>query len=214
MEKPTPLYTVGEEIANSITHGIGSALSVVATVLLIVAAAKSGSAMKVVCASIYGTCLIILFTMSTLYHALVPPKAKKVFRIFDHISIFILIAGSYTPIALVSVGGWIGWTMFGVVWGIAILGIVLNSINLEKFKVFSMVAYILMGWCVIVAIKPVMSALCGSAMKLLVAGGLVYTFGIAFYAMTKIRYMHSIWHVFVLAGAILQYFCIQLYVIS
>ena len=214
MEKSQRMYTVGEEIANSITHGIGAALSIAACVLLIVAAAKSGSAMKVVCASIYGTCLIILFTMSTLYHALTAPKAKKVFRVFDHISIYILIAGSYMPIALVSLGGWIGWTMFGVVWGMAILGIVFNSINIEKFKVFSMIAYIMMGWCVIVAIKPVIEALNGPALTLLVAGGLAYTFGIAFYAMTKIRYMHTIWHLFVLAGAILQYFCIQLYVIS
>ncbi len=214
LDKDKKLYTVGEEIANSVTHGIGSALSIAGCVLLIVAAAKTGSAMKVVCASVYGACLIILFTMSTLYHALTPPKAKKVFRIFDHISIFILIAGSYTPISLCSVGGWIGWTMFGVVWGMAILGIVLNSISIEKFKIFSMVAYIVMGWCVIVAIKPVMMALSSPAMVLLVAGGVAYTIGIAFYAMTKIRYMHSIWHLFVLAGAILQYFCIQLYVIS
>lgn len=214
MEKTKRLYTVGEEIANSVTHGIGSALSIAACVLLIVAAAKSGSAMKVVCASIYGACLIILFTMSTLYHAIVPPKAKKVFRVFDHISIFILIAGSYTPIALISVGGWIGWTMFGIVWGMCILGIVLNSISIEKFKVFSMIAYISMGWCVVAAIKPVINALNIPALIFLVSGGVAYTLGIVFYALKKIKYMHSIWHLFVLAGAILQYFCIQLYVVS
>lgn len=214
MEKTKKLYTLGEEIFNSVSHGIGSALSIAACVLLIVAGAKSGSALKVVCASIYGACLIILFTMSTLYHAISAPRAKKVFRVFDHVSIFILIAGSYTPISLVSIGGWIGWTMFGVVWGMAILGIVLNSINIEKFKVFSMIAYIVMGWCCVVAIKPVIAALSAPALILLVAGGIAYTLGIAFYAMTKIKYMHSIWHLFVLAGAILQYFCIQLYVVS
>ncbi len=213
MEKTKKLYTVGEEIANSVTHGIGVALSIAACVLLIISSAKSGSALKVVCASIYGACLILLFLMSTLYHAIVPEKAKKVFRVFDHTSIFILIAGSYTPVMLVTIGGALGWTIFGIVWGMALIGIVLNSISIEKFKVFSMIAYIAMGWCVIFAIKPVVELLDRNALIFLVTGGLAYTLGIIFYKMKNIPYMHSVWHLFVLAGAILQYFCMQFYVL-
>lgn len=214
MEKTKKMYTVGEEIANSVTHGIGALLSIAACVLMIVTAAKAGSSMQVVCASIYGACLIILFIMSTLYHALVPEKAKKVFRVFDHTSIFILIAGTYMPIVLVSLGGALGWTMFGITWGIAILGIVLNSISIEKFKVFSMVAYILMGWCVIFIAKPVLNAMDMRGIVLLVAGGILYTLGLIFYKMKDVKYMHSIWHLFVLAGAILHYFCVQFYVLG
>lgn len=214
MEKSKRLYTVGEEIANSITHGIGVLLSIAACVLLIVFSAQTGSAMKVVCASVYGTCLIILFLMSTLYHAIVPEKAKRVFRVFDHTSIFILIAGSYTPIALVTLGGALGWTIFGIVWGVSILGIVLNSISIERFKKFSMISYIALGWCVVFVIKTVIEKLPMTAFMLLLAGGIAYTLGVVFYKMKKVKYMHSIWHLFVLAGAILQYFCVQLYVIS
>lgn len=212
--KNNKMYTLGEEIANAIIHGIGTLLSIAACVLLIVVAAKSGSAMKVVCASIYGASLIILFLMSTLYHALTPEKAKKVFRKFDHATIFLLIAGSYTPIVLVSLGGALGWVMFGIIWAIAVLGIVLNSINIEKFKVFSMIAYIVMGWCVVFVAKPTIQSLAPNGLLLLFLGGLAYTLGIIFYKMKNIKYMHTIWHVFVLAGAILQYFCMQFYVVA
>lgn len=214
VEKSKKLYTVGEEVANAVTHGIGTLLSIAACVLLIVFAAQSGSAMKVVCASIYGACLIILFLMSTLYHAIVPEKAKRVFRIFDHTSIFVLIAGSYTPIALVTLGGALGWTIFGIVWGVSVLGIVLNSISIERFKRFSMILYVALGWCVIFVIKTVLEKLPLPAFLLLLAGGIAYTLGIVFYKMKNVKYMHSVWHLFVLAGAILQYFCVQLYVVS
>ena len=208
------LYTLGEEIANAVIHGIGTLLGIAACVLLIVAAAKSGSAMKVVCASIYGASLIILFLMSTLYHALSPEGAKKVFRKFDHATIFLLIAGSYTPIVLCSIGGALGWVMFGLVWTLAIIGIVFNAISVEKFKVFSMVTYIFMGWCVVFIAKPTIQSLDPKGLLLLFLGGLAYTFGLIFYKMKDKKYMHTVWHVFVLAGAILQYFCIQLYVVA
>ncbi len=214
MEKAKKMYTVGEEIVNSITHGIGALLSVAACVIMIVTAAKAGSSMQVVCASIYGACLIILFTMSTLYHALVPEKAKKVFRVFDHTSIFILIAGTYMPIVLVAIGGALGWTMFGIIWGLAILGIVLNSVSIEKFKVFSMIAYLAMGWCVLFIAKPVLNVMNIKGIVLLVIGGIAYTLGLIFYKKKEIKYMHSIWHLFVLAGAILHYFCVQFYVLG
>lgn len=214
MEKAKKMYTVGEEIANSVTHGIGALLSIAACVIMIVTAAKARSGMQVVCASIYGTCLIILFTMSTLYHALVPEKAKKVFRVFDHTSIFILIAGTYMPIVLVAIGGALGWTMFGIIWGFAILGIVLNSVSIEKFKVFSMIAYLVMGWCVLFVAKPVLNVMNVKGIVLLVLGGIAYTLGLIFYKKKDIKYMHSIWHLFVLAGAILHYFCVQFYVLG
>lgn len=214
MEKTKKMYTVGEEIANSVTHGIGALLSIAACVIMIVTAAKAGSGMQVVCASVYGACLIILFTMSTLYHALVPEKAKKVFRVFDHTSIFILIAGTYMPIVLVAIGGALGWTMFGIIWGFAILGIVLNSVSIEKFKVFSMIAYLVMGWCVLFIAKPVLNVMNIKGVVLLVLGGIAYTLGLIFYKKKDIKYMHSIWHLFVLAGAILHYFCVQFYVLG
>lgn len=211
--KSVKLYSIGEEIANSITHGIGTLLSIAACIILIVTAAFSGSAIKVVSVSIFGASLILMFIMSTLYHALTNEKVKRVFKIFDHTAIFVLIAGTYTPIALVTLNGILGWTIFGIVWAVAIVGIVLNSISIEKFKKFSMIAYIAMGWCIVPVFKPLIDKLALGGIVFLVIGGLLYTLGVIFYKMKAIKYMHSIWHVFVLAGAISQYFCIQLYVI-
>ncbi len=151
--------------------------------------------------------------MSTLYHAITHPGAKRVFRIFDHTSIFVLIAGSYTPLTLVLLreSGW-GWPIFAVVWTAALLGIVFNAISLERFKVFSMICYIASGWCIVVAIVPVIQNMATLGSVLLIAGGLCYTLGIIFYGWKR-KYMHSVWHLFVLAGAILHYFCILFYVI-
>ena len=206
-------YTIGEEIANSVTHGVGALLAIAACVILIVTASIRGGALRVVSASIYGASLIIMFTMSTLYHALTNEKAKNVFRVLDHTSIFLLIAGTYTPIALVTLRGKMGWTIFGVVWTISVVGIVLNSISIEKFRKFSMMLYIAMGWCVLLVGYKLMQELAQRGLMLLVIGGVLYTVGVIFYKLKKIHYMHSIWHVFVLAGAIMHYFCIQLYVI-
>lgn len=205
--------TVKEEIINSITHGLGAVLGVAGTVIAIIWAALYGNAYSVVSASIYGAMLIILYTMSTLYHAFTNETAKKVFRIFDHCSIFLLIAGTYTPFTLITLNGPLGWTIFGIIWGLAILGIVLNAVSLEKFKVFSMICYIAMGWLIIIAMKPVVAALGTKPVLLLLFGGISYTVGAVFYALTRIRYMHGVWHVFVLAGSVLHYFCILFYVL-
>lgn len=209
--KPGRLYSVMEEIANAITHGLGAALAIAGMIILIVKGV--GDPWKVVSSTIYGASMILLFTMSCMYHAISNVRAKKILRVFDHSTIFILIAGTYTPFTLVALRGWIGWTIFGIVWGVAILGIILNIISIERFKVVSMIGYIASGWCVIAAIGPLIQRMETAGLVLLLAGGIAYTAGIIFYAMKKIRYMHSIWHVFVFAGALLHYFCILFYVI-
>ena len=208
-----PKVTTAEEIINAITHGLGALLGIAGTAIAIVWAALYGDAFGVVSAAIYGATLIILFTMSTLYHALTHEGAKKVFRIFDHCSIFLLIAGTYTPYTLVSLRGAFGWTIFGIIWGFAILGIVLTAISIEQFKKFSMICYIAMGWLIIIAIRPMIRALDFPALMLLLTGGIAYTVGAVFYALKKIRFMHGIWHLFVLAGGVLHYFSILLYVL-
>jgi len=203
-------YTLGEEIVNAITHGLGALLGVAGTVYMIVISAIKGDSWWVVTSAIYGFTLILLFTMSTIYHALKPNRAKKVFRVFDHASIYLLIAGTYTPITLGVMRNALGWVLFSVVWGISILGIVLNSISIEKFKKISMVFYIITGWAVIMAVQPMLSLMTVKGLLLMLFGGIAYTGGIAFFAMKKVRYMHSIWHIFVLLGAVLQYFAILL----
>ncbi|MGN1059309.1 MAG: hemolysin III family protein [Clostridia bacterium] len=203
-----------EEIVNSITHGLGAVLGVAGTAVAIVWAALYGDAYSVVAASIYGAMLIILYTMSTLYHAFTNETVKKVFRIFDHCSIFLLIAGTYTPFTLVTLRGPFGWTLFGIIWGFTALGIVLNAISIEKFKRFSLVCYIVMGWLIILAAGPMTKALgFMPAMLLLILGGVSYSIGVIFYVMKKVPYMHGVWHLFVLAGSILHYFAILFYVL-
>ena len=203
-------YTLGEEIFNAVSHGIGALLSIAGTVVLIVIAAKKHDAWAVVASAIYGASLIILYTMSTLYHAIDSNKAKAFFRVMDHNTIFFLIAGTYTPVTLVPLRGWLGWVLFGIVWGAAILGIVLNSIDLEKFRKPSIVCYVLMGWVVIIAIKPMIDTVSPQALWFLLIGGFFYTFGIIFYAIKKVRYFHSVWHLFTLAGSIFHYFAVLL----
>lgn len=210
-----PAYTLAEELINSISHGTGALAAAGGMAVLIVFSALQGDVWKVVSSSIYGATMIMLYTFSALYHSFTDGKVKSVFRIFDHCSIFLLIAGSYTPFTLVTLREAtpaIGWTLFGVVWGAAIIGIVLNIVSLEKFKVFSMICYIAMGWAVVFAIKPLIANLAKGGIILLASGGLAYTVGIIFYAIRK-KYMHSIWHFFVLAGTILQYFAVLFYVV-
>lgn len=206
-----PKVSTAEEIINSITHGLGALLGIAGTAVAIVWAALFGNAYSVVAASIYGATLIVLYTMSTLYHALTHKGAKKVFRVFDHCSIFLLIAGTYTPYTLVTLNGGLGWTLFGIIWGFTVLGIVLNAISIEKFKKFSAICYIAMGWLIIIAIKPMWALMGNSAMLLLLLGGIAYTVGFVFYALKNIRFMHGIWHLFVLTGSILHYFSILFY---
>ncbi len=206
-------YTLGEEIFSAITHGAGALFGVYATVYMVVVSALYGNAWAVVSSAIYGATLIILFSMSTLYHAIANKTAKLVFRILDHSTIFLLIAGTYTPIALITLKGALGWVIFGVEWGVAVLGIVLNSISIEKFKIFSMIGYIVCGWMVVIAVVPLINSMAFSGIMYLLGGGLFYTMGLLFYKMKNIRYMHSIWHLFVLIGAILQYVCVAYYVL-
>ncbi len=201
-------YTLGEEIFNAISHGTGSLLAIAGTVVLIVLSAIYSDAWAVVSSCIYGASLIILYTMSTLYHAITHLKAKKFFRIMDHNTIFFLIAGTYTPYTLVTLRGKVGWILFGVVWGAAIIGIILNSIDLEKFKKISLVCYVLMGWVIVFAIKPMIANLPSYSLIMLLVGGIFYTVGIVFYVIKKIRYFHSIWHLFTVAGSIFHYFSI------
>ena len=209
---PLKRYTVGEEIFNSVSHGVGALLGVIGTVVLIVLAAVNGSSLALGTSIVYGLSLIMLYTMSTLYHAIAAQRAKEVLRIFDHTSIFLLIAGSYTPFCLIALeGNPRGLLVAAVVWICAIAGVVLNAISLKKTEKLGMVLYVVMGWSVIMVIKDVVAALSAPAFWLLLIGGLCYTGGIIFYAMKK-KYMHSIWHLFVLAGSVLHYVCIAVYV--
>lgn len=203
-------YTLGEELFNAITHGIGALLSVAGCVVLLVRCHQLGDGVAVVSSAIYGTTLIILYTMSTLYHALANEKAKAVFRVFDHVTIYLLIAGTYTPYTLACLGGAFGWTLFGIVWAAAIVGIVFSSISLRRFQKLSMICYIAMGWVILIAIKPLWQVIGTLPMVFLVIGGVLYTGGVLFYQMKESRYMHSIWHLFVIAGSIFQYFSILL----
>ena len=208
--KKSRKYTLGEEIFNSVSHGIGAGLSIAGTVVLIVIAAFHTDAWGIVSSCIYGASLIILYSMSTLYHSITNKTAKQFFRIMDHNTIFLLIAGTYTPITLYFLGGVTGWILFGVVWSAAVLGIVINSINLEKAKIPSMFCYVAMGWVIIFAIKPLIASIPTISLVFLLIGGILYTLGIIFYAIKKIRYFHSVWHLFTISGSVFHYFSILL----
>lgn len=207
-------YTILEEIWNSITHGIGAGLSIAALVILVVRAVylapDSMRALYVTGYSVFGSSLILLYLMSTLYHALTPYGAKKVFSIFDHSSIYILIAGTYTPYCLTALQGATGWTLFGIIWALAVLGVVFYAVFGNKLRYLSVIMYILMGWLIIFAIKPMKTALSQESLVFLVSGGAAYTVGVIFYALKKVRYAHCIWHLFVLAGSILHFFSLFL----
>lgn len=206
-----PVYSTFEEILSAISHGIGALLSIVAIVLLIVS--SSLKAKTIVCVTIYSATLFLLYIVSTLYHSLGVNKAKKIFRILDHCSIFILISGTYTPICLLMLNGLVGWLLFSVVWSAAIVGIVFNAIDLKKFSKLSMVCYIAMGWAIIFAIKPLLCVVNQRQLLFLFLGGIFYTVGAIIYGVgKKIKYMHSLWHVFVLAGSIFHFFMIFDYI--
>lgn len=214
--RPTILkrYTLGEEIFNSVSHGVGSLLAVIGTTILVTVSVLYGNREAVIVSLIYGLSLIMLYTMSTLYHAFSSEKVKHIFRIFDHSTIFLLIAGSYTPFLMILLGDEpIARITCYVLWGISILGIVLNSINLDRFSKLSLVLYLVMGWAILLFLPSVVSSLPRAGFWLLLLGGISYTGGVAFFLMPKVRYMHSVWHLFVLAGSVLHYLCILLYVI-
>ncbi len=218
-ERPMPAYTRGEEIFNMVSHIAGGALGVTATTLCVIIAALHHNVWGVVSGAIYGSMMIILYTMSSIYHGLSPHlMAKRVFRVIDHCSIFLLIAGTYTPIALCNLRAYsapLGWTIFGWIWGMAALGITLNAVNMEKFKKFSMVCYLGMGWCILAAVPQTIAAIAPGGLVFLLLGGVAYTIGAAIYGVGKKKgraYVHSVFHLFVVLGSLLQFFCILFYV--
>ena len=217
-DRVLPTYTKGEEIANMVTHILGAVLGIVATVLCVIVASIHHNIYGIVGGAIFGATMIILYTMSSIYHGLSPKlKAKKVFQVLDHCTIFLLIAGSYTPFALCTLrqdNPVVGWTIFGVIWAMATIGITLNAIDIKKYKKFSMVCYLVMGWCIIFKIGVLPKLLGLTGFILLVAGGISYTIGAALYGLgKKHKYIHSVFHVFIFIGSLLQFLCVVLYVL-
>lgn len=200
--------TFGEEVANSITHGVGAVLAIACLVVGVVYAALIPSVWAVVSMSIFGSCMFILYLCSTMYHAIMSPRAKAVLNIFDHSAIYLLIAGSYTPFCLYFMRaespGW-GWAIFGVIWFLAIVGIVFQSIFINKYRAFSTTTYVLMGWIVIIAIYPLYKSMGLASVLWIALGGVIYSLGVIFYSMKRIKYMHAIWHLFVLGGTLVHF---------
>ena len=217
IDRKLPRYTRGEEIFNMTTHIVGGALGIVATVLCVVFASIHHNVYGIITGSVYGFTMILLYTISSIYHGIKPnTTSKKVFQILDHCTIYLLIAGTYTPFTLCTFREYdivLGWTLFGIVWGFAILGIVLNSIDLERYKVFSMICYIVMGWCIIFKIKLLIDLIGIPGFVLLILGGISYTVGTIFYGLGRTyKYMHSIFHLLIFIGSLLQFLCVLLYV--
>ncbi len=206
-------FSRGEEIAHAITHGIGALASIVGLVVMIVLAAQRGDARTIVAVSIFGASMVILYSASTLYHAMVGPRIKRFFELMDHGAIYLLIAGSFTPFALVVLrGGW-GWSSLGTVWGFAILGIIYEVVFKRPWKWLSLTFYIGLGWMMLIPAKPLAAVLPREALTLIVAGGIAYTGGAVFYAWRGFRYNHALWHIFVMAGTAFHFACVIKYVI-
>ena len=217
-DRVLPTYTKGEETFNMTTHIVGGAMGIIALILCTIMAVKHGNTYGIISSIIFGITMITLYTMSSIYHGLnAKLKAKKVLQILDHCSIFLLIAGSYTPFALCTLREYstaLGWTIFGIIWGAAILGVVLNSIDLKRYKVFSMICYLVMGWCIIIKINILPALLGIPGFVLLVTGGVVYTIGAVLYGLgKKHKYIHSIFHICICIGNLLHFLCILLYVV-
>jgi hemolysin III len=209
MEKSvTTAYTPGEELANALTHGVGVALSVAGLAVLVTLASLRGDAWGITSTAIYGTTLVLLYTASTLYHSFRAEAAKRLLRKFDHAAIFLLIAGTYTPFLLVSIRGPWGWSLFGVIWGLAIAGVAAKFWLTGRFRLLSTLLYLGMGWLVVVALRPMLQSVPPTGMWLLLAGGLSYTLGTIFYAWKRLPYHHAIWHMFVLGGSACHFFAV------
>lgn len=206
-------YSAAEEIANSVTHGVGIVLSIAGLAVLTSFASLFGSAWHVVSVSIYGASQILLYTASTLYHSIPLPRAKAVLRQFDHAAISLLIAGTYTPFALVNLRGPWGWSLLGVIWGMALFGIVGQSWLMRRGKLISALPYLAMGWAAVVAVKPLMASVAHGGLLLLLGGGLAYSVGVIFYVWRRLPFHHAVWHLFVMAGSALHFFAILFYVI-
>ncbi len=203
----------GEEIANAVTHGVGAALAAAGTIVMLVFAAEKSDLVRIVSVSIYGFSMIFLYMMSTLYHAITNFKAKRIFQKLDHCSIFVLIVGSYAPVCLSLLGGTLGWTLFAVNVFCGVAGIVANAISVSKWHKVSLVLYLIMGWSVVIAVKPLIQLIALDGFALLLAGGLLYSIGVVFYKMKKPRFMHSVWHLFVLGGSTFLYFFMLFHVV-
>jgi len=197
-----------EELANSLTHGVGLALSMAGFIVLVVLAAMRGSAWRIVSCAVYGSTLICLYAASTLYHGIRSRRLKRVLKICDHSAIYLLIAGTYTPFLLVNLRGSWGWSLFAVIWGLAMAGILFKVWFVEHFSVLSTAVYLLMGWLALLAVKPMLLRVPLSGLLWLLAGGVLYTVGVAFYAWKKVPYNHAIWHGFVIAGSTCHYFAV------
>ncbi len=206
-------YTQGEEIANSVTHGVGTALSIAGLTLLVVLASLYGDAWRIVSFSIYGSTLVMLFLASTLYHSFSNPKVKRILRVLDHSSIFLLIGGTYTPFMLVSIRGAWGWSLFGVIWGLALVGIILKIMMTGRFRLLSTLTFLLMGWLCLIAFKELLAGIPSGGMIWLASGGFLYTFGVIFYIWRSLPYNHAIWHLFVIGGAACHFFSILFFVL-
>lgn len=206
-------YSVGEEIAHAITHGIGIALSIAGLAILVAFSALYGNAWHITSSSIYGATLILCYTASTLYHSIPLPRAKRILQQIDHATIFLLIAGTYTPFALVNMReGW-GWWLFGTVWSIAILGMIFELFTRQRYKKVSLGLYLGLGWLALVAIKPMLESVGAGGLTLLIVGGLFYSLGVIFYVWERLAYNHAVWHLFVLAGSVFHFFAVLFYVV-
>ena len=207
------IYHLGDILANAITHGIGAALAIAGAVYLIVVSTR-GSARLIVSCSVFGATLILVYVCSTLYHSLVRTRARHVLHILDHSAIYLLIAGTYTPFCLVSLRSTLGWTIFGIEWGLAVSGVIFKSFAVDRFEVISTLVYLAQGWVAVFAVVPLIHSLGWHGLMWMGAGGVAYTLGIVFFVLDRLRYFHALWHLFVLAGSVAHYFAILFYVIA
>lgn len=205
--------TLGEEIANSITHGIAAVLSVAALVALVMLAAGRGTAWHIVAVSIYGGALVLLYVNSTLYHSFPWPETKAFWRRLDHASIYVLIAGTYTPFTLVCMRNTWGWLLFGLIWGLALFGIVFKTFCMGRCEVFSTTLYVAMGWVALIALRPIIASVPAGALWLLLAGGVCYTLGVVFYVWRRLPYHHTVWHGFVMGGSACHFLAVLFFII-
>ncbi len=213
--QPAPIakYSKNEEFANSLTHGLGALFGIAALIILLIFSTLHGTTSHIVSSAIYGSTLILLYGASTLYHAAQSPSAKRILQKIDHSSIFLLIAGTYTPFTIVSLSGAWGWSLLGLIWGLAIIGVVLELALKKRYKKISIALYLSMGWLIVVAIKPMIENVETGGLLLLLSGGIVYSLGIIFYVWKSFPFNHAIWHLFVLAGSTLQFFAVFYYVL-
>ncbi|MCK9490307.1 MAG: hemolysin III family protein [Xanthomonadales bacterium] len=206
-------YSPREELANGLIHGVGILLSIIGLALLVGFASARGSALDIVAGSVFGATLIMVYTTSTLYHAVSLPGVKQVLRKLDHIAIFLLIAGTYTPFTLAAIGGRLGWSLFALIWSLAVLGIVFELTFLRRWTWLAVGLYLGMGWIGMIAIKPLAAALDSGGLALVLAGGAAYTLGVIFYLWRRLPYSHAIWHVFVLVGSLLHFLAVLFYIV-